>query len=154
MLTDEGFTLPTKESNLCLQIATAFLETFSQCSQNCLDYSKWLMEQLNTVIDKVKKRGSHLINEERLWSTYHQLCISGTFEANWEHFLTGAKLCKEPIFYQYITDQTFEALIKNKLSTKDQIGSSGDQEKLTFEEENAVRYVGRRLCSSTANAEE
>ena len=120
MLTDEGFTLPTKESKLCLQIATALSETFRQRSQSCLDHSKWLVEQLNTVIDKAKKQESHLINEERLWSTYHQLCISGTFEANWEHFLTGEKLCKEPLFYnyQYITDQTFEALIKSKLPTK------------------------------------
>ena len=64
VLTDEGFTLPTKESKLCLQIATALSETFRQRSQSCLDHSKWLVEQLNTVIDKAKKRGSQLMKKD------------------------------------------------------------------------------------------
>ena len=142
VLTDEGFTLPTEESKLCLQIATSLSEAFSQRSRSCLDHSKWLVEQLSKLIDKAKKRGSHSLNEERLWSTYHQLCSSDTFEEKWERFLVGEKLAKEPLFYQYITDQTFELLIKNKLPTNEQGCTSVDQEKLTFEEENAVRYVG------------
>ena len=156
ILADEGFTLPTEESKLCLQIATSLSEAFCQRSQSCLDHSKWLVEQLSRVVDKAKKRGSHLLNEERLWSTYHQLCISDTFEAKWERFLAGEKLAKEPLFYQYITDQTFTLLINRKLPRNEQSGTSKDQEKLTFEEENAVRYVGgyviRHLMHKSADS--
>ena len=53
-------------------------------------------------------------------------------------------MAKEPLLYQHITDKAFELLIKkNVLSESSRVrDQSKEQQKLTIEEENALRYVG------------
>jgi len=156
VLNDDGFTLPTEECKRCLVIATSLAEVCRQRSPNCCKHAKWLVDQLNKLIDKAKKRGSQLLNEEKLWRTYHQFRISDSFEQTWEMFLDNHKLAKEPLVYQHITDQTFELLIKKKVPIPSTREGSEDQQKLTFEEENALRYVGgyviRQLLQKTKDS--
>ena len=157
ILNDDGFTLPTEECKRCLVMATSLAEVCHQRSPSCCKHAKWLINQLNKLIDKAIKQGSQLLNEEKLWSTYYQLRISNSFEQTWEMFLDNHKLPKEPMLYQHITDQTFEILIKKKVpipSTSEP--EPEEQQKLTFEEENALRYVGgyviRQLLQKTKNS--
>ena len=53
------------------------------------------------------------------------------------------KLAKEPLLYQHVTDKVFELCIKKNLPSETTRVSeeSDDQQKLSFEEENALRYV-------------
>ena len=81
---NDGFTLPTHQSKLCLEMACLLLESCRLCSPSSQVHSNWLVSQLDTVICKAKKQGSELLNEERLWSTYHQLSISSSFQQVWE----------------------------------------------------------------------
>ena len=77
---DDGFALPMKQSKLCLEMAFSLLESFRQRSPRNQAHSNWLVDQLNGIICKAKKRGSDMLNQERLWRTYHQLSISDTFQ--------------------------------------------------------------------------
>ena len=45
------------------------------------------------------------------------------------------------MFYQHVTDETFDMLIKKAVVLAEEI-STNNTKPLTFEEENATRYVG------------
>ena len=83
---------------------------------------------------------------------------SAVFEQAWENFLDKHKLVKEPLLYQHITDKAFELLIQESIPSESPRVSeqSEEQKKLTFEEENAVRYVGsyviRQLLQKTKDS--
>ena len=52
-------------------------------------------------------------------------------------------LAKEPLFYQHITDEVFNLLIKQNIKIPDKESVLEEyEEMMTFEGENAVRYVG------------
>ena len=52
-------------------------------------------------------------------------------------------LAEEPLFYQHITDEVFNLLIKQNVTIPDKESMHEEYEDLlTFEEENALRYVG------------
>ena len=100
---------------------------------------KWLFDKLNKLIDNAKKQGSRLINEEKLWSTYHKLHISTLFEQTWENFLD-----KQPLLYQHITDKAIELLIQKNVPSESSIvrKQSKEQQKLTMKRRMLLRYVG------------
>ena len=90
----------------CLETAHVMVESFHQHLPSCQTHSNWLVGQLSNIICKAKKRGSNLLNEKMLWSAYHQLNISRSFQQIWQRFLSAEKLPNEPLLYQYITDQS------------------------------------------------
>jgi len=49
-------------------------------------------------VSKAAKQGVHMLNEEKLWCTYHELVIS-TFQQKWENFPSTKNLPKEPMLY-------------------------------------------------------
>ena len=51
------------------------------------------------------------------------------------------QLEKEPAFYQHVTDETFDILIKKAVAVVPE-PLTNSPKSYTFEEENAVRYVG------------
>ena len=102
IMEDDGFALPTQESKTCLEMTGSLMKSFRQRSQSCQTHSNWLVKELNDVICKAKKRGSDLLNEEKLWSVCHQLSISNSFQQTWENFLSSEDLSNEPLLYQRI----------------------------------------------------
>ena len=86
-----------------------------------------------------------MINSEKLWSSYHKLTTSKDFRTDWEEFLEDCNVDKEPMIYQHITDETFTKLVEQSVKTtvSEQNDEQNDKEpSLTYEEENAVSYVG------------
>ena len=86
-----------------------------------------------------------MINSEKLWSSYHKLTTSKDFRTGWEEFLEDCNVDKEPMIYQHITDETFTKLVEQSVKTtvSEQNDEQNDKEpSLTYEEENAVSYVG------------
>ena len=62
---------------------------------------------------------------------------------------------KEPLFYQHITDEVFETWVKETVKAPE-AGPEDDEydEVLTYEEENAVCYVGGYIIHSLKNKKE
>ena len=62
----------------------------------------------------------------------------------WKQFLGLSELDKEPMLYQHVTDELFEMRIKEVVSpsSDDVCSEVTNVTCLTFEEVNAVRYVG------------
>jgi len=104
---DDSFAIPMKEAKLCFEIAHSLDKILEQASPSSKKFSCWLVGKLENIVLKTKKRGSSVLNNERLWSMYHQLSILKSFQDTWEKYLSSHYLKKEPMLYQHITDESF-----------------------------------------------
>lgn len=152
VLIDESFSIPTSEIKKCLEIAQILITVFStdQCSSKCEALSSWLVDTLKEIIKKATKR-SGVINAEQLWSRYHEFTVSQKLKQCWEEFLDSSNVDKEPMFYQHITDEVFDKLIAqavNMNSNNENVLEQYEEQNLTYEEENAIYYVGGYVIHS------
>ena len=108
---------------------------------------KLVIHKLKDILENSQRKNG-LFNQDKLWSTFHQITLSSSFEDKWAAFLIAVGLEKDPLFYKHITDEIFNLLIEQsiKIPCKESQLEEYD-EMLTFEEENAVRYVGAWLCN-------
>ena len=156
VLVDESFGVPTRENKKCIAIAQKLITVFgtsdSTVQNKCEEFSSWLVRAFEDIIDKAKKRNG-LLNAERLWSRFHNLTVSENLKQYWEEFLDSCNVDKEPMFYQHINDEVFDKLIAQTMSNSsssanaDVIEECQDQN-LTYEEENAIYYVGGYVVNS------
>ena len=118
-------------------MSKSLINLLSSPSQCCLQFANWLIHELQNILEKSKIKNG-LFNQEKLWST-----LSSSFEEKWGEYLISVGLTKEPLFYQHITDEVFDLLIKQsiKIHHKESLLEEYE-EMLTFEEEKAVRYIG------------
>ena len=73
------------------------------------------------------------------------MTTSKDFRTGWEEFLEDCNVDKEPMIYQHITDETFTKLVEQSVKTT--VSKQNDEQNdkkpsLTYEEENAISYVG------------
>ena len=156
VLVDESFGVPTRENKKCIAIAQKLITVFgtsdSTVQNKCEEFSSWLVRAFEDIIDKAKKRNG-LLNAECLWSRFHNLTVSENLKQHWEEFLDSCNVDKEPMFYQHINDEVFDKLIAQTMSNSsssanaDVIEECQDQN-LTYEEENAIYYVGGYVVNS------
>lgn len=146
VLADESYTIPTEEAKCCLLIAQKLVSVLDEPSTICTEFSEkfssWLVGELKKIVKKSIKRNG-LINPEKLWSMYHECTSSSAFRLKWEEFLAMAQQPLEPLLYQHVTDMIFEAAVKEVVAPEEVTNEPAEySEAFTFEEENAVRYVG------------
>ena len=118
---------------------------FSQPKEVHLEFAKWLMTTLTTVVESAKSKASgQNINQETLWIKFHELTISEDFSKKWEEFLKNVNTTVPPLLYQHLTDEIFEGIIKSFCGslTSNNTVSKEDIVALSNEEENAIHYVG------------
>ena len=89
--------LPTGQCKLSLRTKRELLDVLCKKSHSAQTHSSWLSGELNGVIRKSKRRKSCLLNEEKLWSTYHQLTMSTAFQQRWESSLQE-KICPKTLY--------------------------------------------------------
>ena len=142
ILDDESFMIPSEGTELCVRMSKSLINLLSSPTQCTLRFTSWLIRELKGILEKCKRKNG-LFNQEKLWSTFHQTTLSAGFKEKWETFLVSVGLAKEPLFYQHITDEIFNLLIKQSIEIPYKESQLEEyEEMLTFEEENAVRYVG------------
>jgi len=153
VLVDESFTIPTEEARICLEIARGLVNLYGEATIHCTEFSCWLNTTFQDIIVKSTKCNG-LLNAEKLWSIYQETTSSKLFRQKWETFLDHAQQLKEPLFYQHITDEVFENLVKETVVAPE-AGPEDEYDKvLTYEEENAVCYVGGYVVHSLKSKEE
>ena len=145
ILSDESFSIPTEGNSTCLKLADAMVKLFGSPTVKCKEFGDWLITTLQEIIDTSRRqRGKKkdVINQEKLWSKYHQVTSSNSFKISWETFLSDLQLENEPVFYQHLTDETFDILVKRAVAPVPE-PLMNSPKPFTYEEENAIRYVGR-----------
>ena len=134
----------TPEAKSLLQLAAHLLEAATtNCTPDVVAFSGWLLSELESVVSQASSSATGF-NQATLWSHYHHLRCSYTFRQRWQAFLHGIKLKEDPILFQVITSRMLDYIIKVKLPIASPVESATDGEviQLTYEEENAIRYVG------------
>ena len=150
ILSDESFALPTEGNKICLNMAGKLAKCYGTSpNEQAVGFAEWLVAKLDGVIVEAQKRGKpNELNKERLWRNFQKLTSSDDFSFKWCSFLTQLQVNNEPLFYQIVTDELFDQLVKNKLAAAaadkdvDETDKYLEEPLLTFEEENAIQYVG------------
>ena len=82
--------------------------------------------------------------EKKLWIKYHKEVSSLDFVAKWKEFACEIRVQVTALFFQHITDDVFNAILKEKFGVSQYTRDNDVNElpDLTYEEQNAVHYVG------------
>ena len=81
------------------------------------------------------------IDREKLWRKFHCSRNAKDFKSKWMEYLTEVDITDPtPLFYQNVSQELFETLISQKCAAK-QVISTEYIQRMTLEEENALRYV-------------
>lgn len=106
-------------------------------------FCQWLVSSLVDIVTKAAKGVKKVSTfRERVWSKYHALRSSDNFRFKWHQFLRSSGLSAEPLFYQQVSLYSLSQLVAK--ATPEPIACCPQEEvaALTYEEENAVRYMG------------
>ena len=121
-------------------------------------FSSWLVAVLSNVAESASSRSTGL-KREKLWINYHKEVSSPDFVAKWKEFACEIGVRVTALFFQHITDDLFNAILKEKFGVSQYTRDNDVNElpDLTYEEQNAVHYVGgyvlHALKKSKVNAD-
>ena len=143
---DDGFKLPTPHASAALSTAMKLLQWMNdQHNKEVLGvFAKKLIECLQSCLPG---NSSTLLKtqREKMWKSFHLLHVSDSFVELWHNFLDSASIQKNPLLFQYVSDQVFQQLI-TKHFTISQTAAASPVPPLTYEEVNALRYVAGYVC--------
>jgi len=140
MVADESYHIPTEGNKCCLKIAREILAELKSPSQQSSTFCSWLVKELEKITEQSFSTATSCINREKLWTKFYQFQISPRFTEKWKLYLQAINLPDKVIFFQSYTSVLFDNIIK--------VGFPVDctaetlEVPLSFEEENAIRYVG------------
>ena len=111
-----------------------------------IEFAQWLESTLQCVIVYAQGKTCQ-ISRDKLWMKFHESRSTTDFRLKWEAFLTTSRLPKDPVFYQHLS----LVALKKKMASLTQIpatASSSNVSDLTFEEKNALCYIGGYILRS------
>ena len=149
VLTEGRFQLPTPEAAAALKTASAVTLWCEkpQHRQLCTQFAEGLATALKTCFQH--SHSSLQLRKNKMWGLYHQLRTSVTFKREWSKFLQESVGHQaSPAFFQYVTHTVFKELIRMEYPVAADTTTSGESPKypLSYEEENALRYVAGYVC--------
>jgi len=110
---------------------------------------KKIVEQFSDSLQSgVENLFGQTLKLSRLWPAFQTYSISDELQKKWKVFCDAVSLEMKPLFWQYITKEVFKKILQVKVkaaSSADILGEDvdvHDQEELTFEEKNAINYIG------------
>jgi len=101
---------------------------------------KTLMGILRQPTDKI----SGTVDTEKMRSEFHKLRSSDAYCQKWREYLLSVGCQPNPVFYQHVTTELFEQILKEKLHLlQDKMcpETVQDEVSITIDEENAIRYM-------------
>ena len=143
---DESFSIEAEGAKTCLKLARQ-MRTYAELNgPEMSEFAEWLIEQFKTILHEATAVAS--LDQCILWSRFHQLRCSDQFNQKWKSFLLSSKLEHSNIFCQSVTSRIFDHILKDSFPIYSELPFDSDnnnvqqQAQLTYEEENAIRYVG------------
>ena len=117
VINDDLFKTETEGARVCLVNARTFIQRLANPSITDTtfveDIVTSLKKPLSTMCDKV--------DQEYIWSEFHKVRSSDDYCSKWTSYLsTSNDFHVNPLFYQHITFEIFEALLSNELQGRAQ----------------------------------
>ena len=137
LLQDDIFKLDPARVKKAVETAERMVAWMEQCKMEATFFQGELLVYLSSA----RKR-------ETVWSNYHHLRTSEAYVNFWRVLLTeiGPGMTHDPVFFQHISHHIFTQLLQDRFP----LPASTDSATLptmTFEEANAIRYVGGYVCA-------
>ena len=139
---DETYHLPTPANSICLSAVELMLSDTQAPPEKTNGFCSWLVGVLEkTINESLSKKG--IVKREILWPKLHNLQCLSSFKATWETYLESIKAPTDSIFFQHLTRILFRDLLRKKFTSEETgLTNNNTSDPLTFEEENAINYVG------------
>ena len=125
------------------------MQQFSRPTEIEKVFASWMTGKLSKIIQKSKYGTGEAAccNQEKLWQQFHKFVSSKEYKDEWEKFLKQAvsKVDINPLLYQHVADEAFANLLKKEYGEgydEEEYCSTETTARLTYEEENVVRYIG------------
>lgn len=147
---DESLQIATEGNRRCLTLANMLLQLLlsnhsSERNKLLSDFSCGLVAAMAKIVENASV---NTLNREKMWTNFHCFRSLREFCDSWERFLQSLRVPSCPIFYQHVTAKVMEHVIKLKLPVPNAISTRSQSTSLTYEEENAIRYVGGYVIKS------
>ena len=144
LLSDESFTISTSTASSTRTTAEALSLWISQHLEESATFEEKITKMLQTCL---QQGGSHKVQREKMWSSYHLLRTSDDYIAEWCTFLQSSGNEMSPMVYQYLGHHMFKQLIKLHHPIQ-QSHQTANQSVLTYEETNAIRYSASYILTA------
>lgn len=121
----------------------------TKCSvEDSHTFIKWLHKSMHKVLHE--SLSGKKVNQEKLWTEFHELRGGDDFKVKWEDFLNECNISPvEPHLYQHLSVSMFKMMISTFLpTTVPGAATSSESSELTYEEMNALRYIGGYIIRS------
>lgn len=130
---DDALTTGSVGTKLCLTYAEALSKQLISPTIQDEAFAKWLHKGLVDIMQNGDRT--------ELWKQFYGLRSSNEFCKKWEEYLDHLDLSNEPLFYQHLTLALFEQILSDTFKD-DPCPSETSSTEFTYEEENAIRYMG------------
>ena len=135
ILIDDLLQIETTEAKLCISLVQNLIAVIEKPSPADLKFVSWLMSTISETVGSQPNKN--------IWPKFHQIRCADEFKAQWEQYLKILSLAKEPVAYQHVTLKLLEEHLKEQMKSKsDPVVVTDDAIEMTYEEENAIRYMG------------
>ena len=151
LLADESFHLPMRPNEICINAVKSVMTDLKTPSDSSRQFCCWIITELSSIVHAAISSKCTRINKEVLWPKLYQLQISASFAEQWCSFLTSLQVPREPIFYHHYTGIIFNNLVKESIPNIEE--KTACVISLTFEEENAIYYVGSYVLKCLTQGE-
>ena len=131
---DDAMTTGTDGTKLCLSFVAEIMKQLNNPTERDKEFALWLIESLEATIKEGEDR-------TKMWKQFFALRSSVEFCLRWRQYLEQLGLTGEPLFYQHATLVLYEQLLCSKFKTTGTASEVTDIQ-FTYEEENAIRYMG------------
>lgn len=140
---EELFSVEADNTKACLSLAKDLrsLVTKNEHKEYLQHFSAWLLSEFEGILQQASS-SLPSVDQTIIWSRFHQLRCSTAFQQKWKSFFLAVSLMHVPIFIQTVSSRIFDYLLKEKFPLSQCTTDEHYTPHLTYEEENAVRYVG------------
>ena len=142
LLTDDEYcTTEEVTSNLKAYASSISAINSSSVNSSAATFIRWHYEMLQNVIVHSQSEDS-MIDQEKLWTNFHEIRTLPIFQSDWEKFLKLTNLEPDPLVYQRLSLESLTILIKQATPIQRTDTTAITVSDLTYEEANALRYIG------------
>ena len=134
MQNDDIMGLGTEKAKKFVEDTQILIRKLRAPTDSDIAFLEWLYKSLKKVV------GEERFCKKDLWTKFHVLRITEGFSKRWLHYLTENGIQSKAVFIQTLSSEVLEQIISDMTAIKSTQPVT-DATELTYEEENAVRYM-------------
>lgn len=147
VLKDEEFCAEDEKAQEMKEMVKNVRRCCVEENKSAVGFGKWLYTTLQSIITDALHRKKKVMDREKLWTNFHVARSEQEFATKWDEFTAKCGIILEPVVYQHLVLVMFQSLVSRALPQPVEVTASSP-DILTFEEINAIRYVGGYVIRS------